>query len=88
MKNEKDLLKEEIETYYTEKRRLVEQNNGKFVLIKKKSIVGTYDAQTDAIRDGITKFGNTPFLVKKIEEIETPQNFTSNLIRLNELCLQ
>lgn len=80
---EKDLLKEEIETYNKEKKRLVEQSNGKFVLIKGNSIVDVFESQIDAIKIGINKFGNTPFLVKKIEEVETPQNFTSNLMRLN-----
>ena len=80
MANERDLLKEEIETYGREKKRLVEQSNGKFVVIKGKSIEGIFESQNDAIKHGINKFGNSPFLVKRIEEIEIPQNFTSNLI--------
>ncbi len=31
---------------------------------------------------GIDKFGNVPFLVKKIEEVEQTQNYTSNLIKI------
>ena len=59
-------------------------NAGKYVLIKGKQVISVSDTQNDAIRVGIDKFGNTPFLVKKIEEIESRQNFTSNLIRVKQ----
>ena len=41
-----------------------------------------YDTRNDAIKIGIDKFGNSPFLVKQISEVEETQNFTSNLIKL------
>ncbi len=78
---EKQLLQEEIETYEKEKKRLVEQSNGKYVLIKGSQIVAVLESQKDALQLGITKFGNSPFLVKKIEDVEQPQNYTSNLIK-------
>ena len=79
----KDLLKEEIETYKKNKEELVAKHNGKFVLIKGTNIIDVYDTQKDAVKIGLDKFGNTPFLVKKVEEIEPVQNFYSRLIKVS-----
>jgi len=77
-----EILKEEIDTYNKNKPELLEKHNGKYVLIKGNRIVDAYDTQKDAIKVGIDKFGNTPFLVKKITEVEEKQNYTSRLIKL------
>jgi len=79
---EEKLLSKEIETFNKNKEVLLRDSSGKFVLIKDNEVVDVYDSQNDAIKVGIDKFGNSPFLVKKIEEIEHTQNFTSNLIEL------
>ncbi len=83
-----NVLMEELKTYEKHKQDLIKSSNGKYVLIKGSEIIGTYESQRDAINTGIEKFGNTPFLVKKIEEIEQRQNFTSNLIRVDVKCHQ
>ena len=75
------LLEEELKTYEENKQDLI-RVNGKYVLIKGKTIVDTFESEKDAVRIGIEKFGNVPFLVKKIEEIEQKQNYTSNLIKV------
>lgn len=75
-----DELKKELETYAKHKAELLVENSGKYVLIKEEEIVGVYESQNDAINSGFEKFGNVPFLVKKIEQIEQKQNYTSNLI--------
>lgn len=77
-----ELLKEEIDTYNKNKPMLLEKYSGKYVLIKGNTILDAYDTQKDAIKVGIDKFGNTPFLVKKVTEIEETQNYTSRLIKL------
>ena len=69
-----------MKIYEENKAKLIKEANGKFVLIKGKEIVNIFDTQMDAIKVGIDKFGNDPFLVKKIEEVDQKQNFTSNLI--------
>ena len=78
----KESLELEIKTFESNKASLLDSSPGKFVLIKGEEIVGTYDTQKDAIKVGIDKFGNEPFLVKEIQEFEETQNFTSNLIKL------
>ena len=75
-------LEEELKTYEENKTELVKKANGKYVLIKGKTIVDVFESEQDAIKTGIGKFGNVPFLVKKIEEVEQTQNYTSNLIKI------
>ena len=75
-------LEEELETYEENKQELVKKANGNYVLIKGKTIVDIFESEQDAIKTGIDKFGNVPFLVKKIEEVEQTQNYTSNLIKI------
>lgn len=75
-----DELKQELETYETHKAALLGTDRGKFVLIKGDRVVDTFVSEEDAIKAGYNTFGNVPFLVKEIIEIEVPANFTSYLI--------
>lgn len=74
-----EILKRELETYEAQKSELIGRAMGKFALIKEEEVVGVFDTQMDAIRQGYARFGNVPFLVKQIVQLEIPQNFTSNL---------
>lgn len=82
-----NLLRLEKETYEANKEKLVAESEGKYVLIKEREIIGAFDSEKDAIKIGIEKFGNSPFFVRKIERIEQIQNFTSNLIKCETICL-
>ncbi len=73
-------LSEEQETYEAQKDELLARAAGKFALIKGSDDVDVLDSAEDAIRHGYERFGNGPFLVKQIVEVETPQNFTTNLL--------
>ena len=76
------VLEKELQTYNANREKLIGASNGKFVLIKGSEIAGVFDAHIDAIRQGYERFGNVPFLVKQVLEVEVPQNFTSNLIAI------
>lgn len=78
------LLKQELKTYEENKAELVKNNNGKYVLIKGKEIVKIFSTDEEAVTFGIKKFGNVPFLVKKIQEVEQTQYYTSSLIKLDD----
>jgi len=82
----KRILGTELETYERNKEELLKKYSGKFVLIKDTRIIGAFESEKDAINTGIKMFGNTPFLVKKIESVEQTQNFTSNLINCVVSC--
>ncbi len=74
------VLERELQTYEANRQKLIGTSKGKFVLIKGLEIAGVFDTHIDAIRQGYDKYGNVPFLVKQVLEVETPQNFTSNLL--------
>jgi hypothetical protein len=74
-----DMLKKELQTYEANKSELIGKSKGKFALIKDDKVMGVFDTKIDAIRQGYERFGNVPFFVKQIVEIDIPQNFTSNL---------
>lgn len=74
------MLEEELAKYEEVKDELLGVDRGKFVLIKGSNVVSTFESQVDAIVKGYEEFGNSPFLVKRIEEVETPIRFTSNIL--------
>jgi hypothetical protein len=76
----KDALKIELQTYQAQKSELIGKANGKFVLVKGNQVIDVFDTKSDAIRQGYERFGNVPFLVKQIVEVDIPQNYTSNLL--------
>ena len=54
--------------------------NGGFVVIKDDAVLGIWMNRTDALKVGIEKFGNVPFLVKNINDNPGRQlNFTRNI---------
>ena len=74
-----EMLKKEFETYEAKKSELIGKSKGKFALIKDNEVIDIFDTKIDAIRQGYERFGNVPFFVKQIVEIDIPQNLTSNL---------
>ena len=71
-------LEKELATYEAAKPRLISEAPGKFVLIRGEQVVDTYDSELDAINAGYEKFGNVPFFVTQVTEVETPDNFVSD----------
>ena len=75
-----ELLETELKTYEDHRDELLGSDSGKFALIKGEQVISVFDTKADAIRNGYERFGNAPFLVKQIVQVEAPQNFTSNLL--------
>jgi hypothetical protein len=73
-------LKKELRTFSAHKRELLRRSSGKYVLVKGDRIVGTFDSELDAVHQGYERFGNVPFLVKQVVEVEVPLDFTSSLL--------
>jgi hypothetical protein len=63
-------LQKEFNFYLKIKPDLLKQYNGKFALIKDETFVGAYDTDADAYKVGLGKFGNTPFLIVRIQETD------------------
>lgn len=46
----------------------LKESKGRTVLIKEESLVGFFDNEEAALSEGARLFGNTPFLVRRIQE--------------------
>jgi hypothetical protein len=75
-------LQQELETFEAHRAELLGQAPGKFALVHSDQVAGIFDTEADAIREGYRQFGNVPFLVKRIEAVDTPERFVSNLVVL------
>jgi hypothetical protein len=75
-----DSLETELKTYETQKQNLL-VDEGKFVVIHGKDVLGVYATYEDALKIGYEKCKLEPFLVKKIQAVE-PVNFVSRDIPL------
>ena len=69
-------LEKELETYQANLSDLLNEDEGKYVLIHEDKIQGTYSSFEDALKEGYRAFGLKPFLVKQIQKIEYIQMFT------------
>lgn len=75
-------LTKELATYESQKDSLLSKGEAKFVLIRDDEVGGLYDSETDAINEGYRRYGHVPFLVKKVERVEVPETFVSNLLAI------
>ena len=57
----------------------LQQNTGKFVLIKSDNIEGIFDTYSDALKFGYERFKLERFLVKQIAPSEKVQYFTRDI---------
>ena len=74
-----NILKTECETFESLRHELVATDLGRYALIKETDLLGVYDTQMDAINDGLRRLGITPFLTKRIMEIDVPEIWIYNL---------
>jgi len=60
-------LQREMETFERERDNLLKAGNaGKFVVIKGEEVFDVFNTYEDALKQGLKKYGNVPFLVKEI----------------------
>jgi hypothetical protein len=71
--NTADALRVELETYERRKAELLQQGEGRFVLIQDSEVAGIWDNYEDALKAGYEKYGLRPFLVKQIRAVERVQ---------------
>ena len=74
------VLEKELEFFEENRAKLLGKAKGEYALIHGEELIGTFVSKEDAINAGYEKFGNAPFLVKLIAEVDEVLNFTSNLL--------
>jgi hypothetical protein len=75
-------LQRELQTFEAHRAELLGRAAGKYALVHEDEVADVFDTEGDAIRDGYRRFGNVPFLVKKIDPVDIPERFASNLIMI------
>ena len=70
-------LERELEFFERSRVYLLDQAAGKFVLIKDERVIGFFESELEAVRNGYRQFGNDAFLVKHVVEADVPLNFTA-----------
>jgi len=58
------MLKKEFQYYLDHQKELVDQYNGKFLVIKNETVQGIYDSQGDAYDASVRKFEPGTFLIQ------------------------
>lgn len=69
------MLDLEIRTFEARRSELLGRAAEKFVLIKGDQVLGIFESQADALNDGYGRFGNQPFLVKQVLDVDVLQNY-------------
>jgi hypothetical protein len=61
-----ETLSEEYAYFNEIKKELINNNEGKYALVKGRNLIGIFDTDTDAYQVGVMQFGNESFLIVKI----------------------
>lgn len=73
------VLAEEYKTYLAHQDEFMQGHLDEFVLIKGEKVIGFYKSYEDALRNGLSKFGNVPFFVKVVAKEEEVYFFHQGL---------
>ncbi|MFQ5759192.1 MAG: DUF5678 domain-containing protein [Candidatus Bathyarchaeia archaeon] len=63
-------LEEELEFFGSKRREWLEKYKDKFVLIKGKELIDVFATLEDAYKEGVRRYGNQPFFIKQVTEVE------------------
>lgn len=63
-------LAQELATYERESGALQSSHAGKIVLIQGDTVVGTFATVHDAATDALRRFGNEPFLIRRVSGLQ------------------
>ncbi len=80
--SEEGLLAAELHTFEQHRAALLGAALHRFALVHGTELVGSYESESDAISEGYRRFGNVPFLVKRVEASDAPEHFASNVLAL------
>ena len=78
------MLDREFQTFQKHKPNLVKNHAGKFVLIKEGEIIGIFENELDAVKQGNAQFKDSHFLVNEITDDKFRIRFIPSLVRMRE----
>jgi len=62
-----DSLKNELQYYIDNQNELVSQYQGKFIVIKKQTVVGSYDNELEAYNESVKLYELGTFLIQEVQ---------------------
>ena len=62
------MLEREQSFYHTHVEEFTNLYKGKVLLIKGEELIGIFDSEEEAYSEGVRRFGNEPFLIKRVIE--------------------
>ena len=65
----------ELRTFEARRVELLGRAAEKFVIIKGDQLIGVFESPMEALKRGYERFGNQPFLVKQVLDVDIPQNY-------------
>ena len=68
------VLEKELKYFESTKEELLKHHKEKFALIKDETLVGTFTKMEEAYEEGVKRFGNELFLIKRIIDKEPPES--------------
>ena len=74
-------LEREYKVFKEHQSELLLKGEGKFALIKGDSVVDVFASYEDALKEGLKRFGDVPFLIHEIQREEDVQFFYADLLR-------
>jgi hypothetical protein len=83
-----DPLAEEEKFYQEQKGDLLRTSEGKFVLIKSRRLIGTFDTPEKAYSEGIEKLGNVPMLIVQVRRDPPPNQVPALTLGILRASLQ
>ena len=75
------VLEEEYQVFEHHRAELLTKGEHKFVLIKGNVIVDVFASYEDALKEGLKRFGNVPFLIEQIQREEEVNFFYTHPLR-------
>ena len=73
------ILEKEYKVYVDQLDQFLPNHLNQYVLIKEQKVVGFFESYEKALRCGLKTFGNVPFFVKVIQEVEETHFFHQGL---------
>jgi len=67
---EKIVLEKEFKFFQSKMEEWLKNYRGKFVLIKGEELIHVFNTFEDAYKEGVKRYGNQPFFIKKVDEEE------------------
>ena len=72
---EDEMFEEELKYYKANKEELLKHYENQYVVIKDNELVGAYTTEQEAYEAALGKFGNAPFLIKRVMKEEEVVRF-------------